>query len=329
MYYRKLLVLFVAMLVLSPFHTLPFPKLGILKNYPHESVVEREYPFANSGTLTVRNIEGNIHIQTEWRGSIGLRAIKRASRQEQLAQINIEKYATEKDGHTRVTIGTNYENITDIDGAVDYLLTVPTHVNLRLRTGRGAITVHDIQGTIVAQTRDGDIDIERVTGPVIAQTKNKGNITINSVSGGIRAGAKKGNISIDGATKSVIATNIEGKIEVGFKKLPDTSRVALHSQSGTVSARMPSGFNAHLMGKADGVTINSDHYIALRPATKLEKDISTYCDELARRMCHCAENIDDDDEDESLAGKGLSVAKKVRERLAQAIKYVYPFSKVS
>ena len=304
-------------------HTSPLPRLFRSQN---ETVIEREYPFVNSGTLTIRNIEGNIRVQTEWRGSIGLRAVKRASNEEQLQRITVEKYTTEKDGHTSVTISSNYET-PDIDGAVDYTLTVPTHVNLRLRTGQGAISVQDVQGVIVAQTRDGNIDIERITGPVIAQSKTKGNISIDSVSGGIKAGAKHGNITIDGATKSVIATNIEGKIEVNFKKMPETSRVVLHSQSGSVSAHMPSHFNAHLIGKGDGVTINSDHYIALRPTTKLEKEVSAYCTELARRVCHCAEGTDDND-DETVVEKGLSIAKKVRDRLAKAIKYVYPFNKV-
>jgi len=301
--------------------------LHITRGHATETVIEREYPFANSGTLTIRNIEGNIRIQTEWRGSIGLRAVKRAHREEQLQKMSVEKYTTEKDGHTRVTISSTYEH-PEVDGAIDYTITVPTHVNLRLRTGQGNITVQDVQGTIVAQTRNGSIDVERITGPVIAQTKSKGQITVDNVSGGIKASTKSGNISIEGATKSVIATSIDGKIEVTFKKLPDTSRVVLHSQSGSVSARMPSNFNAHLIGTADGVTINSDHYIALRPTTKLEKEVNTYCTELARRVCHCAEHAQDEEE-ESIAQKGKTVAKKLRQRLAQAFKYIYPFNKTN
>ena len=91
---RLYLVITIVLTSTSFYTTQAFPKLGILKSHPNEAIIEREYPFANSGTLTIRNIEGSIRVQTEWRGSIALRATKRAAREEQLGQISIEKYKT-------------------------------------------------------------------------------------------------------------------------------------------------------------------------------------------------------------------------------------------
>jgi len=324
--YQFIAAVIALVLAIAPHSSHSFPRLGLLKSYAHETTIEREYPLANAGTLTIRNVDGNIRIETEWRGSVALRAIKRAAREDQLPRMSIEKYAHEKDGHTYVTISTTYEN-NEVDGCVDYVLAVPTHINLRLRTGYGTITIQDVQGCIAAQTRDGNIDIERVTGPVIAQTKSKGNITLDSIGGGIKAVTKTGNINIENATRSIVATSDEGNIAVTFKKLLESSRVVLHSRGGTVSTRLPSQINAHVIGQSEGVTLQSDHYLALRPNTKLEKEVSSYCNELARRVCHCMEQQQDDEE--IRAGKGKSVAKKVRNRLAQAFKYVYPFGKSS
>jgi len=324
---KKLNIFFAAAYILQlimlcmPLHVEALPSLGILRRHNQEAVIEREYPFANPGALTVLNLEGNIRIETEWRSSVALRAVKRAGNQEQLDLISIEKYCTEKDGRTNLSISTNYAN-TQVDGSVDYTLIIPMHANLRLRTGTGSINVKDVQGSIVAQARMGNIEIERITGPVCVCTKERGNITVDHVSGGIKAATIAGTITIESASKSVIATSTHGDIAVNFRKLPEASRVVVHSQSGKVTVGLPSTFNAHIIGKSDGAKITSDHYIALRQSTPLEKEISAYCDELARRICRCSEGGE-----KSPQATEQTVPGRMRSVLARTLKYLYPFKK--
>ena len=290
-------------------------------SYTHEVVIEREYPFTSPGTLTITNITGNIYVQTEWRSSIAVTVTKQCKTSDNLEKVTVEKYQTEKNNQTDLSIATTYTD-EPVDSITHYTVQVPTHIDLKLKTERGNIYVSDAHGSITAQTHTGDVEIERIAGPVFAQVRDAGTIKLNRIYGSIKATTKKGDVLIENGSQSIIATSQNGNVTAQMHKLPDNARIALHTPGGgKATLKLPAAINAHVIGNAQQSTIASDHYIAIRPITsQIEKETRAYCNELARRICSCDRNAAEQREKTTQV-----VQKKVKQVLAQTAKYFYPF----
>jgi len=239
--------------------------------YEAESA-EKEYPFPAPGVLTINNIEGNITVQEWQQDAVRLKVVKRSNVHNNLENLSIQENSAHKDGQSHLSLTSTYHG-EKTKGAIDYFVQVPSRTSLKVRTGKGAVTIHDVQGKIMAQTGEGPISVNGTKGTLLAQTEKTGDITTDNAAGDIKAITRKGNIYVRNASNSVIASAERGKIETSFEKLPETGRVELHAAHGNVSVALPSTANAHIQGSTKHGVLTSTHYIALRPhTTQLNKD---------------------------------------------------------
>ncbi len=249
---------------------------SLFGKHNNEDVVEKEYKITKpeTATLTINNIDGDINITTEWkRDSICLKATKKAAKEQDLTEFSIKAKHEERFNGNHLTLKTVCSH-KEIKGSITYNLIVPTNIALNLHTDRGLIRVHDVNGTVVATTQIGNIELKNVGNTITAQIEENGEINIEKAHGNIKATTnKKGNITIADANKSIIATTQKGNICTSCLEVPPTSKIVLNSQaSGDIKLSLPSTVNATLQGKTTRGRLTSDHYVTIKPfTTKLTK----------------------------------------------------------
>ena len=166
------------------------------------------YPLAANGSISLRNLSGNVHVTTWNQNAVKVDAIKTARSQERLQEAKIEVETTAD----RVVIRTRYpdrnwdsDSDDDHDGrslaSVEYSLTVPATASLD-----------------EIKLVSGDVDVSGVGGEV----------RVSSVSGNINATGLRGRTEI---------SSVSGDVKVTFNQAP--ARTKLHSVSGDVIAMLP------------------------------------------------------------------------------------------
>lgn len=238
----------------------------------HEASVEQEYELQKPGILTVNNTQGNITITTEWkRNSICMKATKRASSDETLEALTIKTSYQEQNDSNHLIISSKHDSA--MKGIIDYQFIVPAHVQLNLHSDYGTITVHDVQGPVIAKTKTGNIEITNIANAISAQTEENGSILIEKARDNIKAATNKGNITIHDATKSIIATTQKGNISTACNNVPSQSKIKLCSLvSGAITLAVPPSANATLQGKTVHGKLTSDLDVTIKPfTTKLNK----------------------------------------------------------
>lgn len=246
---------------------------SLFGKYTNQDVFEKEFPISKPTILKVRGIDGNIHVTTEWRrNSVSLRAVKRATRKEDLEVFSVKSQRQEADGANYLLLATGCSNRA-AKGAVDYELIVPSYVTLNLHTERGEIKVDAIKGKVAASTINGGIELSNVSNTIVARTKESGPIAINGVTGDVRASTNKGDISINDASQNIMASTQKGNIITTCNNVAASSKIILNSeQQGGITLALPSSVNAKLVGRTERGRLTSDHYITIKPFTaKLDR----------------------------------------------------------
>ena len=79
---------------------------------------------------------------------------------------------------------------------VMYHLSVPRGADLDLSAKNGPLSIHDVDGTIVARSHNGPVSLKNIDGNVDAQTQN-GPVSISGGSGTMKVTASNGPLSVD------------------------------------------------------------------------------------------------------------------------------------
>jgi Putative adhesin len=190
----------------------------------------RTVPLAASGTVSIDNLDGFIHI-TGWdRNEVSIDATKHGPKQ-RTSQVQIEVEASPNSVAIRATyperrnwLGFSTTDDTYTHGpdrvTIDYTLSVP-------RTARLA-SVNDI---------GGEVDVAGVTGGA----------RLNCVAGAVTAKALSGEVQIH---------SISGRVDVSFADFTSASRV--DSVSGAIIAALPANANAELRAESMSAGVKSD-----------------------------------------------------------------------
>jgi hypothetical protein len=185
--------------------------------------VERTVPMQSGGTLTLKNFSGRVEITGENRSDVAIVAVRRATR-DRLDRIKLD---IQSDGRS-VTIEANKR---DKDGdekdenvvETDFTIKVPQSTNLDLRVFSSPVQISGVTGTHKVHGFSSDLRLDKVTGPVDAETFS-------------------GQIYLAPAVwqqgQSVHAKTFSGDIEV---RLPDSAAgtVEFDSFSGDVDSAVP------------------------------------------------------------------------------------------
>lgn len=127
----------------------------------------------------------------------------------------------------------------DREWTVHFLINVPRNIKLSLNAHNGPLDIHDVVGTVNAETVNGPIDIKRCSGEIVAEATN-GPVDIFRSSGNIRVRTQNGPLNVELAGTSWNGQGLEASAQNGPIKL----RIPTNYKSGVeVSSRGYSPFH--------------------------------------------------------------------------------------
>jgi DUF4097 and DUF4098 domain-containing protein YvlB len=210
------------------------PSLAEVTQEFHKTV-----PLSSNGTVDIENVNGNVDI-TGWnKNEVQIDAIKTASDQQKLDNINIDVNATSNS----VEIKTRYPKGTNNNpGGVHYTLHVPQNARIdKVNLVNGSLTIAKITGEVNANLVNGKVQASDLTGTADLATVN-GTIdaTYNSLKNvqEIKLKSVNGTVNLTlppSANADVDASVTNGSITTGFP-LTVKGRFVGKSMSGTLGS---------------------------------------------------------------------------------------------
>ena len=173
------------------------------------------YPLAANGRVSLENINGGVQIKVWDRASVQVDAIKKAWKQNRLAEAQIVVNATEES----IRIKTEYpddenggfrygDRKYDNPAIVEYTLTVPRKAVLE--------------------------SVELINGP----------LDIDGVEGNVKASSINGRVNARGLMGEARLSTVNGSLEAIFSQLNDAKPINLSSVNGNLTVIIPSNANA-------------------------------------------------------------------------------------
>ena len=199
------------------------------------------------GRLTINNFAGEVIIHTWDKDSVRV-----VARHQSRTRVNIRPSAA--------GLSINASGTTGPQGSVDYDITAPAWMPIKVEGTYNFVTMDGVQGEVFANTMRGDIVIKGGTGTITAKSVEgeiqvegaRGKVNVSSVneriritdsSGDITAESINGGITMTGIdAKSVEASTVNGTI-VYEGKLADGGHYSFGTHNGDVSLGVPENVN--------------------------------------------------------------------------------------
>jgi DUF4097 and DUF4098 domain-containing protein YvlB len=186
------------------------------------------YPLSATGRVSLENINGGVQIKVWDRAAVQVDAIKKAYKQNRLAEAQIRVSSTEES--IRIATEYPYQNQTfnsgerryDNPAIVEYTLTVPRKAMLE--------------------------SIELVNG----------SLDIDGVEGSVKASSINGRLVARGLSSDAKLSTVNGQLEATFLKLEESKPISIGSVNGNVTLIIPSNANASIRAGTVHGSISSD-----------------------------------------------------------------------
>lgn len=183
--------------------------------------------------------------------SAGARSLLENIRAEAVQDGDVVRVMARAGGGGAVTLGGNVW--TDVAIRVP-----PESTKLDIRTKDGRIEIEAVSGTIVAETGDGRIRIAHVEGNVRLRAHD-GSITGTSLTGDFDVLSDDGRIRLDGSFGQLRAVTADGSIRVTARDMTTISNDwSIRTSEGSIELALPESLGAELdASAADGRVINN------------------------------------------------------------------------
>ena len=186
------------------------------------------YPLSATGRVSLENINGGVQIKVWDRAAVQVDAVKKAYKQQRLAEAQIQVSSTEES----IRIATEYpyqnqnfrndERRYDNPAIVDYTVTVPRKAMLD--------------------------SIELVNG----------SLDIDGVEGSVKASSINGRLNARGLSSDARLSTVNGPLEATFMQLNEAKPISIGSVNGNVTLIIPSNANATIRAGTVHGSISSD-----------------------------------------------------------------------
>lgn len=200
-----------------------------LSVYAKVEQIDREYTVNAGDTLLIDSSSGTIDVQ-RWNKKTVYVEVKKSARNK--SDLDDYRVLIEQKNNTVSVQGIASGDSWGGWGAkvsVAYKVKVPTHFNLELNTGGGAIKVGNLSGAVNAKTSGGSITVGDIDGDLNVDTSG-GSISVGKVSGESKISTSGGSIKVAGGGASVVAKTSGGSIKIG----PSNGRVSVDTSGGSI-----------------------------------------------------------------------------------------------
>lgn len=160
------------------------------------------YNLANDGRISLKNINGSVHVRTWDSNQVKVDAVKWAYKAERLADATITVDASDNAVNIRTDYARRTQRWTDEDrydnpASVEYTITVPRTARIeKFDLINGDFEIEDFAGSVQATCINGEIKARRLTGDVKLSTingqlnyehsgVNQNPVTLSSVNGSV------------------------------------------------------------------------------------------------------------------------------------------------
>lgn len=302
-------------LICSLFFLHIFCSVSVVWSIERSRIEEKHYPMPSGGRIVLTADDGDIEISSWEREEVYLKITKRTwgenSREADQILENMEiEIREEKDGlviremDTRET--ENQFHLLDLfdpnfwrdrgrsGGVVDFELTVPEHIHLRLRCDEGNVNVSRIQGEIYIEVDEGDVDLKDIVTPQMIVGVDEGDVDVRKIEsqdrGMINIETDEGSILIEegqigeadiGADEGdIIFRNVvverfwfgtdEGDIEVDFHPMKN-GKYRLEADEGDVEISLRDDADLQVVLQTNEGWIDSDFDLDVRRRDEAER----------------------------------------------------------
>jgi len=170
--------------------------------------VDETRPLAASGSFSLENTNGSVHVSTWDEPRVRIEATKGAGTREALAAIEV-LIESDADGvrvrakHPRGLFGQR-------NGQVEYEIRVPRGARVAIRNVNGGVEIRDSGGALQASTVNGSVEASGVTGEFAVSTVNGSvGVTVARVASGSRNSARTTN----GAVRVTLPRDAAAEVE--------------------------------------------------------------------------------------------------------------------
>ncbi|MFC1563867.1 DUF4097 domain-containing protein [candidate division KSB1 bacterium] len=216
----------------------------ILYSIPAYSQAEREtitldreflktYDFDDNGYLSVDNVNGNITISSWSKNEVEVEIIERR-RGDYEVEIDISY------SRNRLRISTNIPRSGRFrrSATVNYRIKVPEKIEIMAESTNGSVEIENISGQVEAQSTNGNVNLFNISSDIEARTTN-GNIELRDITGRISANTTNQSIIIRSAdSEQISATTTNGNIRAEFD-LKDDGYYKMRTTNGSVDIIIP------------------------------------------------------------------------------------------
>ena len=210
----------------------------------------------SSGTaLELEDFAGSIEVATWSRNAVRVEADH--SRH---AELEIERGAG--------TLGLSVENRMGGPTSVDYRLTVPAWMALKLSGVYCDISVTGTKGSVEAETVQGDVEVNGGEGHLSAQSV-QGTVKVVGASGKIEASSVNEAVLIDHVTGDLTAESVNGRVEV-------RNAILTSLEASTVNGTIVYDGSFAKNGNYELSTHSGSIYVAIPTNADLSVDATTY-----------------------------------------------------
>lgn len=219
--------------------------LAVVVTLPARAEVTQQFhrtvPLTANGTISLESINGDVEI-TGWnRNEVQIDAVKSATTQEKLNELNIDVNATSDS----VSIETKFAHhmfANNDPGSVHYTLRVPQNARIdKVNLVNGGLRVQKLGGEIHADLVNGMLQASDLTGTADLTTVN---------------GELDADYSSLGNVRQVKLSTVNGKLNL---TLPPSANaeVSANSVNGSISTDFPLEVKGHMVGKSLSGTLGS------------------------------------------------------------------------
>lgn len=132
------------------------------------------FKLAPGSRVIIENEAGDISVESWDKPACEVNIFKASSEPENFEKIKVDV----EEGPSRLRIKTAYRERLAGDNSVNYVISVPSSVDLQIRTGVGRIQVRDVTGRLSLQAERGDLHLKNIEGSVDGKTE-AGNIVLD------------------------------------------------------------------------------------------------------------------------------------------------------
>jgi len=242
------------------------PRASVAQLGRDETTFTWSRQMASGATLTISNGDGPIDVRESAGNLVVVRAVKDPRSRGSTRDVAFDVRET-GDNVEICTLYGDQRSCRDRSGGrntggrVEYTVSIPRSLRLRVATGNGEISIERAGGDVTASTGNGGVHVGATAGRVNVSTGN-GDIQIDGASGSVSASTGTGRISVLTARGSVNANTGTGDIDVRIKG-PIDGDMRFISGSGSIHLALPGDFNGRIDATSGNGTLRSDFEISV------------------------------------------------------------------